>query len=76
MKCKYCGQELRSLGQSLRSIYGNRCKANSNGSHVALCDGTHCVYCGEETRTMGQILRTKYGDRCPASPTKKHLLQD
>lgn len=76
MKCKYCGQDLKSVGQRLRSNYGFVCKANGNGSHVAVSDGNNCVYCGEATKTVGQMLRTKYGERCPYSPTKKHLLQE
>lgn len=75
MICRYCGQELKSMGQRLRSSYSEKCKASPTAKHVALATGTECVYCGEPVKVSGQVLRSKYSDRCPSSPNGKHALQ-
>lgn len=75
MKCRFCGQDIRSSGEKLISSYGAVCKASQTGKHVALSDGSVCVYCGEKPRIIAGKLITSYGERCKASPTGKHALQ-
>lgn len=75
MKCRFCGQDIRSSGEKLIGSYGAVCKANQTGKHVALPDGSICVYCGEKIRSMAGKLFTNYGERCKTSPTGKHALQ-
>ena len=75
MKCRYCGQEVRTAGTQLISTYGQACKTSPTGKHVIISDGVCCVYCGHETRTVGNRLITTHGDRCRASPSGTHLLQ-
>ena len=75
MQCRYCGQEVKTVGHALNGSYGQQCKTSPTGKHVGLTDGTNCVYCGRETRTMGGQLTTSYGQRCHQSPTGNHVLQ-
>ena len=75
MLCRFCGQELRSMGQRLRTPYGEKCTASPSGKHVGVSTGSECVYCGEKLKVLGQVLRSQYSDRCPPSPTGKHALQ-
>ena len=46
MKCRYCGQEVKTVGHALNGSYGQQCKTSPTGKHVGLTDGTNCVYCG------------------------------
>ena len=74
MKCRFCGYDLKVLGQNLRSPLGEKCLGNPKGNHVAMPNGTLCVYCGRATSTNSGKLRTDFGFSCPASPTGMHAL--
>ena len=50
MKCRYCGDNLRSINQKLFSSLGERCLGNPAGVHVCITDGINCVFCGNKTR--------------------------
>lgn len=75
MKCRFCGQELRSVNDTLFAPNGTKCAGNGNKNHVAISSGKICVYCGHETRIVAQKLCTKYGFKCKYSPTGGHTLQ-
>ena len=46
MKCRYCGYDVKTVGQGLSGSYGQQCKSSPTGKHVGISDGTNCVYCG------------------------------
>ena len=75
MICRFCGYELRTQGQELRSSLGPVCKGSPSGKHVGVADGACCVYCGRPAKPMNGSLRTNYGAVCPNSPTEAHCLQ-
>ena len=75
MICRYCGYELNSFAQELRSPSGTNCKGNPAGKHVGLSDGLNCVFCGQKVKPLNGKLRTGNGESCPNSPTKMHCLQ-
>ena len=75
MKCRYCGYDVKTVGQGLSGSYGQQCKSSPTGKHVGVSDGTNCVYCGRPAKPQGNQLATCYGTRCTASPTGGHALQ-
>ena len=75
MICRYCGYELSSFAQELRSDNGSKCKGNPNGKHVGISDGKCCIFCGLQVKPFNGKLRTSNGDNCPNSQTKMHCLQ-
>lgn len=75
MICRYCGYELATFAQQLKTENGTTCKGNPNGIHVGVTDGKSCVFCGQPVRTYCGKLRAANGDTCPHSPTKMHCLQ-
>lgn len=75
MQCRYCGREVKAVGNALTTNYGQPCTASPTKKHECISDGIHCVYCGRETRTMGSHLTTSYGQRCQQSPSGTHVLQ-
>ncbi len=75
MRCRYCGENLRSINQKLLSGRGEICNGSSDGKHIAVSEDMLCVYCGNSCRSMNGKLFTKYGEKCPASPFGRHCLQ-
>ena len=58
MKCKYCGQQLKTNG-------GATCTLSPIKIHVGIPDSKNCVYCGYEFYA---------GTWCNFSPSKEHQL--
>ena len=75
MKCRYCGDNLRSINQKLFSSLGERCLGNPAGVHVCITDGINCVFCGNKTRFQNGKLITEFGYPCKNSTTGLHCLQ-
>lgn len=75
MKCRYCGDTLRSINQKLFSSVGEKCAGNPAEIHIGVTDGVSCVYCGDIAKCQAGKLFTKFGSECRNSPTKKHCLQ-
>lgn len=75
MKCRYCGQDLYCVNDTLASVNGFRCAGNGNGFHVGITDGTNCIYCGRPVRIVSYRLSTTFGFKCSHSPTGGHSLQ-
>lgn len=77
MKCKYCGKDIKTVGDNLESLDGVNpavCDKNTTKKHAAVSDGVHCIYCGRKVKTLGDRVVTAYGISCPASPSGKHAL--
>jgi hypothetical protein len=74
--CKYCGRDVKPMGNGLSSDYGITCQASPTKKHVMVSDPPFCIYCGRETKPMGNGLATSYGQTCNASPNRKHILQE
>ena len=75
MKCRYCGDTLRTINQKLFSTTGVQCLGTPAGIHVGVTDGECCVYCGDKTHCQNRKLITHLGDSCRNSPTRMHCLQ-
>lgn len=75
MRCRFCGENLRVINQTLYSSRGEKCTASQTRKHVGLSEEMRCVYCGGECKTINGRLFTKFGKKCPPSPTKAHCLQ-
>jgi hypothetical protein len=74
--CKYCGRDVKPMGNCLASEYGVTCNTSPNKKHVMVSNPPYCIYCGRETRPQGNDIVTTYGNNCYVSPTKKHILQE
>lgn len=77
MKCKFCGKDIRTVGNQLESLDGSNtavCEKNHTGKHIAVSDGKHCIYCGRNVKVLGDRLITSHGISCPASPSGRHQL--
>ncbi len=77
MKCKYCGKDIKTVGNNLESLDGINaavCDKNTSKKHAAVPDGVHCIYCGRKVKTLGDRIVTSHGISCPASPSGKHVL--
>ena len=75
MKCRYCGDNIRSVNQKLFSSTGERCLGNPDGIHIGITDGASCVYCGDKAHFQSGKLITRLGFSCRNSPTEMHCLQ-